>query len=74
MFFFKHLTTEGKVSTGRGSDGCFESINFCFCTQKLKLNATVSCKYHEIYMIRHNTLTDEEIHKHTQPPIQLQAV
>lgn len=74
MFSFKHLITEGTVLTGRGSDGCFESINFCFCTKNLKLNAIISCKYYEIYMIRHNTLTDKEIYKHMQPPIQLQAV
>lgn len=74
MFSFKCLTTEGKILTGRGSDGCFESINFCFCTQTLKLNAIISCNYHEIYTKRHNTLTDKEIYKHKQPPIQLQAV
>lgn len=72
MLSFKHLSKD--FSIGIGSDICFEGINFCYCTQKLKSNAIIYYKYHETYMIRHNVLKDEEIHKHFQPTIQLKAL
>lgn len=73
MFSFKYLTVKGKFWQTE-AHVCFKSINFCFQTPKLKLNAIISCKYHKTYLIKCNTLTDEEIYKHTWPSIQLKAV